>query len=79
MNASRKSKARHRGLFSGMSVALALSLAMLVWMKLRLVTGLPRSVYAEPKPAQADPPKGADVRPDSKAQTPIDPGAASGR
>jgi hypothetical protein len=33
---------------SGAGVTLAVACGVLIWMKLRLVTGLPRSVYAEP-------------------------------
>lgn len=36
------------------ALLLALGLAMLLWMKLRLTTGVPRAVYAEP-PAPSTP------------------------
>lgn len=36
------------GRMSGPAMAFALMLGILIWMKLRLVTGLPRQVYAEP-------------------------------
>ena len=44
-----------RKVFGTAGLFLCLSIAMLVWMKLRLVTNLPRSVYAEPAPRQPQP------------------------
>ena len=41
-------KIRWLGKASAPALTLALAAGVLIWMKLRLVTGLPRSVYAEP-------------------------------
>ncbi|MFM9994203.1 MAG: hypothetical protein ACKVU4_00210 [Phycisphaerales bacterium] len=45
----RPTRARHRGLAVG-AIALTV-LAALLWARLKLVTGLPRSAYAEPEGA----------------------------
>lgn len=41
-------KIRWLGRMTTPALTLALAAGFLIWMKLRLVTGLPRSVYAEP-------------------------------
>lgn len=41
-------KIRWLGKASAPALTVALAAGVLIWMKLRLVTGLPRSVYAEP-------------------------------
>lgn len=42
-------------------LAFAAAAGLLIWTKLRLVTDIPRSVYADPKEQQADgPPDAAD-------------------
>lgn len=41
-------KIRRLGRLTTPALTLALAAGILIWMKLRLVTGLPRSVYAEP-------------------------------
>lgn len=37
------------------SIALAVCFGMLIWVKLRLVTNMPRVAYAEPEKAQVEP------------------------
>jgi len=37
-----------------MSMAMVLALGMLIWVKLRLVTNVPRTAYAEPERAQIE-------------------------
>jgi hypothetical protein len=62
---SNSSKSGHRcskraiaGRRWGLTTVLAFSLAMLIWTKLRIVTGVPRAVYADPNlaptPGQVD-------------------------
>jgi hypothetical protein len=41
------------------------SFALLIWAKLRLVTGVPRTAYAEPEKA---PPKGDEAKPKALPQ-----------
>jgi hypothetical protein len=43
-------------------VIVALTMAgLLIWARLRLVTGIPRTALAEPKPMQAEPGKNAQA------------------
>jgi hypothetical protein len=46
-----------------LALALTFSLAMLLWLKLRVVTGVPRSAYADPEATNSQPAQ--PVRPDS--------------
>jgi hypothetical protein len=43
----KKTSVWHRRV-GGAGLSIAVACGVLIWMKLRLVTGLPRSVYAEP-------------------------------
>lgn len=45
---TKNKKLRWLGQTTAPALTLALAAGVLIWMKLRLVTGLPRSVYAEP-------------------------------
>ena len=50
---------------AAMSMAMVLALGMLIWVKLRLVTNVPRTAYAEPERKQIE-----SVKPEvSKQQT----------
>lgn len=50
---------------AAVSMAMVLALGMLIWVKLRLVTNVPRTAYAEPEKPHVEP-----VKPDvSKQQT----------
>lgn len=58
---------------SAPAATFALALGILIWMKLRLVTGLPRSVYAEPQPAPTPPkPVVVDTADKSWRQPPVE-------
>lgn len=58
---------------SAPAATFALALGILIWMKLRLVTGLPRSVYAEPEPAPKPPkPPVVDTADKSWRQPPVE-------
>ncbi|MBI1191307.1 MAG: hypothetical protein GC200_11585 [Tepidisphaera sp.] len=66
MSAPRKSLANRWPL-----LALALGgLALLIWLKLRVMTGVPRTAYADP--SEAEKAKQAVTQPQSKALTPED-------
>jgi hypothetical protein len=65
---------RHRRLRVPAITALALTLAvaftLLIWIRLRLVTGVPRSVYAEPDRRLTEPQKPAPSSDDEQAPPP---------
>ncbi len=49
--------------FRGPAVAFTCALTILIWMKLRLTTGVPRSVYAVPEAGHSPGPSKAPPRP----------------
>ena len=52
-----------RSVLYALSSTLCLTLAMFIWMKLRVVTGVPRTAYAEPEIAVPAAPKPANATP----------------
>ena len=50
-------KRERRSVVYALGSTLCLTLAMFIWMKLRVVTGLPRTAYAEPELSRSTPPK----------------------
>lgn len=52
---------------AAMSMAMVLALGMLIWVKLRLVTNVPRTAYAEPEKAHVE-----KVKPEAPKQQTAD-------
>jgi len=52
-----------RSVLYALSSTLCFTLAMFIWMKLRVVTGVPRTAYAEPEIAVPAAPKPANATP----------------
>jgi len=57
MNAAHKTPVRHRRELSLFAVACG-GFALLIWFKLRMVTGVPRTAYADPDPPVPPSPNG---------------------
>ncbi|MCE7973808.1 MAG: hypothetical protein DYG92_05685 [Leptolyngbya sp. PLA1] len=65
MHAARKNPVRHRRELSLFAMACG-GFALLIWFKLRMVTGVPRTAYADPDPPEPPAPR-APAQPGASA------------